>query len=175
MSVFPKQAAYWLGYIACVVSLCGQGLIWPTPNPAFQEGKPLETFIQPTSSGKIESGLFGCVRNNGHKFHEGIDLYPLHRDQYGEAKDVIYSVLPGRVVHVSKVAGHSSYGRYVVVLHDAEAPSFHTLYSHLASVAEELFRARAWRRVRYWGGWGARRLIRFPSPGRICTSRSVFA
>ncbi|WP_052293181.1 M23 family metallopeptidase [Coraliomargarita akajimensis] len=113
-------------------------LRWPTPNLAFQKGKPLEAFIQPTASGKLESGLFGCVRNGGHKFHEGIDLYPIKRTQSGEAADPIFSVLPGTVVHVSKVAGYSSYGRYVVVRHDQETPAFHTLYAHLASVADGL-------------------------------------
>ncbi|MGB0413199.1 MAG: murein hydrolase activator EnvC family protein [Coraliomargarita sp.] len=136
MRAFLQQATAWLGFLVFCLSANGQGLIWPTPNSAFQEGRPLEDFIQPTASGKLISGLFGCVRNDGHKFHEGIDLYPISRDRSGEAKDAIYSVLPGRVVHVSKVAGHSSYGRYVVVLHDGQQPAFHTLYSHLASVAD---------------------------------------
>ena len=136
MRAFLQQATAWLGFLVFCLSACGQGLIWPTPNSAFQEGRPLEDFIQPTASGKLISGLFGCVRNDGHKFHEGIDLYPISRDRSGEAKDAIYSVLPGRVVHVSTVAGHSSYGRYVVVLHDGQQPAFHTLYSHLASVAD---------------------------------------
>ncbi len=136
MRAFYQQAMRWLGLLFLWQSVSAQGLIWPTPNPAFQEGRPIEDFIQPTSSGKIISGLFGCVRNNGHKFHEGIDLYPIARDRSGEATDPIFSVLPGRVVHVSKVAGHSSYGRYVVVQHDGEEPAFHTLYSHLASVAD---------------------------------------
>lgn len=110
-------------------------LIWPTPNPAFQNGEPIEAYVQPTVSGKVESGLFGCVRNGGRRFHEGLDLYPIKRDRRGEAVDPIYAVLPGRVVHVSKVAGRSSYGRYVVVEHDREVPAYHTLYAHLASVA----------------------------------------
>ena len=55
------------------------GLIWPTPNQAFQRGEPIEAFVQPTVSGKVESGLFGCVRNDGAKFHEGLDLFPIQR------------------------------------------------------------------------------------------------
>jgi hypothetical protein len=111
------------------------GLIWPTPNAAFQEGRPIEDYIQPTSSGLVKSGLFGCVRNGGARFHEALDLFPLKRDSRGEALDDVYSVLPGRVVHVSSVSGHSSYGRYVVVEHEGEAPAFHTVYAHLASIA----------------------------------------
>ena len=112
------------------------GLIWPTPNPAFQKGQSIEAFIQPTASGVPESGLFGCVRNSGGRFHEGLDLYPVERTRSGEPVDAVYAVLPGRIVHVNKTAGYSSYGRYVVVEHDQEIPAFHTLYAHLASVGE---------------------------------------
>lgn len=110
-------------------------LTWPTPNPAFQQGLPIEAFVQPTSSGRVESGLFGCVRNDGARFHEGLDLLALSHDSRGEATDPIYAILPGRVAHVSEVAGHSSYGRYVVVVHDGESPAFHSLYAHMASFA----------------------------------------
>ncbi|MFT4901689.1 MAG: murein DD-endopeptidase MepM/ murein hydrolase activator NlpD [Lentimonas sp.] len=119
-------------------TFAGAGLIWPTPNPAFQEGKSLDAFIQPTVSGETESGLFGCVRNNGSRFHEALDLFPVQRNRKGEPMDAVFSVLPGRVVHVNATAGYSSYGRYVVVLHDGEAPAYHTLYAHLASVAEDI-------------------------------------
>jgi len=111
-------------------------LIWPTPNPAFRDGEPIEAYIQPTVSGNPESGLFGCVRNSGSRFHEGLDLFPVQRDRRGEPLDPVYAVLPGRVAHASRVAGHSSYGRYVVIEHDGEAPAYHTLYAHLASVAD---------------------------------------
>lgn len=113
-------------------------LVWPTPNPAFQNGEQIEDFVQPTVSGKKESGLFGCVRNNGHRFHEGLDLYPISRDKRGEPRDEIYAVLPGRVVYINKVAGHSNYGRYIVIEHDQESAVFHTLYAHLASVDDSI-------------------------------------
>ena len=64
-------------------------LIWPTPNPAFQNGKPIEAYVQATVSGRVESGLFGCVRNGGSRFHEGLDLYPIKRDGRGEAVDPV--------------------------------------------------------------------------------------
>lgn len=135
LSVLRVSVFLWMATMASLAS-AASGLIWPTPNPAFQQGRPIEAFIQHTVSGETESGLFGCVRNNGSRFHEALDLYPLQRDRKGEATDPIFSVLPGRVVHVSSVAGYSSYGRYVVVEHDGESPAFHTLYAHLASVAE---------------------------------------
>lgn len=116
---------------ACQTALA---LIWPTPNPAFQEGEPIESFVQPTASGRPESGLFGCVRNDGTRFHEGLDLFPIERTHRGEAADPIYAAMPGVVVHVNATAGYSSYGRYIVVQHDQQSPAFHTLYAHLASV-----------------------------------------
>ncbi|MBT4757127.1 MAG: M23 family metallopeptidase [Opitutae bacterium] len=112
------------------------GLVWPTPNSAFQKGQPIETFVQATASGVPESGLFGCVRNGGGRFHEGLDLFPVARDRRGEATDAVYAVLPGRIAHVSQTAAHSSYGRYIVVVHDQQVPAFHTLYAHLASIGE---------------------------------------
>lgn len=107
---------------------------WPTPNSAFAEGKALSAYIQPTTSGLIKSGLFGCVRNGGARFHEGIDLYPIERDAAGEARDPIFCVLPGRVVHVNTTAGYSSYGRYVVVEHQQASLQFYSLYAHLARI-----------------------------------------
>ena len=50
-------------------------LSWPTPNPAFARGLGYSTFLQKTGPDKaVTSGAFGCVRNNGYKFHEGLDL-----------------------------------------------------------------------------------------------------
>lgn len=123
-----------LGLLPFELLVASTGLVWPTPNRAFGNGESIEAFVQHTSSGKVESGLFGCVRNSGAKFHEGLDLYPIKRNSRGEALDSVYSVLRGRVVHVSRTAGHSSYGRYVVVVHDGESLAFHSLYAHLASI-----------------------------------------
>lgn len=123
-----------LTVLACQQVMASTALVWPTPNQAFQSGEPIQAFVQHTSSGRPESGLFGCVRNSGAKFHEGLDLFPIKRNSRGEALDPVYSVLPGRVVHISRTSGYSSYGRYLVVQHDGEAPAFHTLYAHMASI-----------------------------------------
>ena len=124
----------WLACSCWIQGYASQLPHWPTPNPAFAEGRPLSAFIQPTASGLIQSGLFGCVRNGGARFHEGIDLFPIRHDPRGEALDAIYSILPGRVVHVSATAEHSSYGRYVVVAHQQASLQFYSLYAHLASI-----------------------------------------
>jgi murein DD-endopeptidase MepM/ murein hydrolase activator NlpD len=109
-------------------------LVWPTPNTAYLEGKPLEEYVQPTVSGEVTSGLFGCVRSGGVQFHEGLDLKPITRDRSGEATDDIFATMDGVVRHVSVRAGESSYGRYMVIEHPELKPAVYTLYAHLAAV-----------------------------------------
>lgn len=113
-------------------------LVWPTPNTAFLEERPIETFIQPTVSGEASSGLFGCVRNHGRQFHEGLDLAPLKRDQRGEPADPVFAAMSGIVRYINHTPGNSSYGRYIVLEHPAARPSVYTLYAHLAAIAAGL-------------------------------------
>ena len=117
-------------------------LVWPTPNRAFLEGRPLDAFVQPTASGRIESALYGCTRNGGSRFHEGIDLAPVERNSRGEAVDPVYAVSPGSVAYTNRVAGHSSYGRYVVLRHRVGELEYYTLYAHLASVDDRIITGR---------------------------------
>jgi peptidoglycan LD-endopeptidase LytH len=109
-------------------------LAWPTPNTAYLAGKPPEDFVQPTVSGEVTSGLFGCVRSGGTQFHEGLDLKPVSHDRKGEAADDVFATMAGVVRHVSVRAGQSSYGRYVVIEHPEVKPAVYTLYAHLAEV-----------------------------------------
>jgi murein DD-endopeptidase MepM/ murein hydrolase activator NlpD len=109
-------------------------LVWPTPNHAWEEGRPIEAFIQPTVSGEPGSGCFGCVRDNGFQFHEGIDLKPVGRNRRGEPTDQVFAVLPGVVRHVNMRPGESSYGRYIVIEHPDVTPAIYSLYAHLANV-----------------------------------------
>lgn len=122
------------------VATFGQSLevIWPTPNPAFALGEPRSKYVQPTASGREESALFGCIRNSGTRFHEGLDLLTLERDSRGEATDPIFASLKGRVVYISRISGRSLYGRYVVLEHTQYEPAVYTLYAHLASIADDL-------------------------------------
>lgn len=110
-------------------------LSWPTPNPAWSEGKPSSAFLQDAGTGDPASGGFGGVRNNGRRFHEGMDIKALARDRRGEATDLVFSAMDGVVRHVSTIARNSSYGRYVVLEHPSLQPAVYTLYAHLASVA----------------------------------------
>ncbi|MEI6860880.1 MAG: M23 family metallopeptidase [Verrucomicrobiota bacterium] len=110
-------------------------IVWPTPNTAFIEGRPRADFLQATASGDPASGGFGGVRDSGERFHEGIDLKPVARDQKGEPADKIFAVLPGIVRHVSDRPGESNYGRYIVLEHPGTEPAIYTLYAHLRSIA----------------------------------------
>jgi peptidoglycan LD-endopeptidase LytH len=109
---------------------------WPTPNPAWEQGKGVEAWAQPTVSGDPESGLFGCVRSNGTQFHEGLDLKPVARDRRGEPVDQITAAMSGIVRHVNPKAGESNYGRYIVIEHTGLTPAVYTLYAHLAKIED---------------------------------------
>lgn len=114
-------------------------MTWPTPHPGPARGASESAFIQPTVSGETQSGLFGCVRNDGSRFHEGIDIAPYEeRDGRGEATDGIVAAFAGRVAYFNKVAGNSSYGRYVLLEHPQFSPAVYTLYAHLASIDSAL-------------------------------------
>lgn len=110
-------------------------LSWPTPNPAFAKGMGYSAFLQKTGPDKdFSSGAFGCVRNNGYKFHEGLDLYPIKRARNGYAEDSIYAAMEGVVRYVNKIPNHSAYGNYLVLEHHTLEPRLYSLYGHLASI-----------------------------------------
>ena len=110
-------------------------LSWPTPNPAFAQGLGYSTFLQKTGPDKdFSSGAYGCVRNSGHKFHEGVDLFPIEVDKQGKALDQVFAAISGTVVYFNQNPSHSAYGRYVVLEHPSLTPSIYTLYAHLASI-----------------------------------------
>lgn len=112
--------------------LPGQAPVWPVPGEAFAEGRPYAEFVQPTAAGTPESALFGCVRNNGNRFHEAIDIAPVLDRRKGEATDPVSAIHDGVVVHVNRIAGNSSYGRYVVLEHRQLDLPVYSLYAHLA-------------------------------------------
>jgi hypothetical protein len=67
-------------------------IVWPTPNDGFLEGKPYEAYIRPhPSEDRIESGLFGCVRNNRTDLHKGIDIKATQFDWMEESLDPVHS------------------------------------------------------------------------------------
>lgn len=113
-------------------------LSWPTPDPAWSQGRPAEEFLQHAGSGDPASGGFGGVRSGGTQFHEGLDLRSIARDRKGEPTDNILAAMDGVVRHISTSAGASSYGRYIVLEHPDESPAVYTLYAHFATLAPGL-------------------------------------
>ena len=124
--------------LSCPLAVVAAGprieLVWPTPNTAYLEGKPIEAYVQPTVSGEASSGLFGCARSGGGQFHEGVDLKPVERDRKGEPTDEVFATMSGVVRHINAKAGESSYGRYVVIDHPDLKPAVYTLYAHLSAI-----------------------------------------
>lgn len=113
-------------------------IVWPTPSQAWEQGRPAAEFLQHAGSGDPASGGFGGVRTSGTQFHEGIDIKPVARNRQGEATDAVFAAMDGVVRHVSRVAGKSSYGRYVVLEHPEVSPAVYTLYAHLARIEAEV-------------------------------------
>lgn len=127
------------------VLLAGRGFsasrvefVWPTPLPAWNEGKSAANFLQHAGSGDPASGGFGGVRSGGTHFHEGIDIVPQSRDRRGEPMDDVFAAMTGVVRHINSSAGDSGYGRYIVIEHPEETPGVYTLYAHLARIAPGL-------------------------------------
>lgn len=137
----PRVALGWILFLAaasCVAAGTPLQIVWPTPNPAWAEGKPVDDYIQPTVSGRPESGLYGCAREDGGRFHEGIDLKPVSRDARGEPTDSVFAAMAGVVAYINPRAEDSNYGRYVVLVHPGAQPEIYTLYAHLAKIAPGL-------------------------------------
>ena len=84
------------------------------------------------------SGAFGCVRNSGGRMHEGIDIRCVSRDSSGEPQDVVRVAAAGKVAFANRKGGASSYGKYLVLLHEAEGLEVYTLYAHLQRIEERV-------------------------------------
>ena len=113
-----------------------RGMIFPTPQQAFF-GPDGDRGIQPTVSGRPESGRYGSTRTDSRgraSFHEGIDIAVVSRDAKGRPRDSATAVANGRVAHANRATGDSNYGRYVVLLHPDPAGPVYTLYAHLADI-----------------------------------------
>src|ERR1017187_3668389 len=117
------------------VSARALDLCLPTANNALLKPGGDADFFQPTIEGTTESGMFGCVRVNGHRFHEGIDIKCLQRNRRGEPTDPVHAVADGEVAFINTKPGLSNYGRYIVLQHNWENVSVCTLYAHLSEVA----------------------------------------
>ena len=113
------------------------GLRLPTDRADLFDAPVTNAFVA-TNDAIPETALYGSARtgtDGRSRFHKGIDIAPvLPRTRKGEATDPVYAVAKGRVLYVNRVAGNSSYGLYVVLLHDDPVGDVYTLYAHLASI-----------------------------------------
>src|SRR5438067_12093745 len=94
-------------------------------------------------STRWEGGQYGFVRDPTDtaggvvytRFHEGIDIRPLHRDAHDEPLDEVRAIAGGKVVHTHLVRGYSNYGKYIVIEHHWDSSNYYSLYGHLSSIA----------------------------------------
>lgn len=125
---------------------------FPTENHALSEGHPEDFFMyvnrnfEGDQSKPWQGGQYGYVRGpvrQGDKvvyiqLHEGVDIKPVSRDAQGNPIDPVLAAADGRVVYVSKLAGASNYGRYVVIEHREAGSPFYTLYAHLNTISVQV-------------------------------------
>jgi peptidoglycan LD-endopeptidase LytH len=108
---------------------------FPTANHnLFIVGNELK-FFAPTAPDKPwTSGSFGCVRNDGQRLHEGLDIRHLQTDKRGEPTDPVMATADGTVVYFSKKPSLSNYGNYLVVRHVVQGMEIYSLYAHLSAI-----------------------------------------
>jgi murein DD-endopeptidase MepM/ murein hydrolase activator NlpD len=108
---------------------------FPTANHALYELGGELKFFAPTAPDKPwTSGSFGCVRDNGTRMHEGLDIRHLQTDRHGEPTDPVMATADGTVVYFSKKPGLSNYGNYIVVRHVIDGLEVYSLYAHLSAI-----------------------------------------
>ena len=108
---------------------------FPTANHAlYDHGNELKFFAPTAPNKEWTSGSFGCVRNDGTKMHEGLDIRSLQHDRYGEPTDPVMATADGTVVYFSTRPSLSNYGKYVVIRHFIEGVEIYSLYAHLSEI-----------------------------------------
>jgi hypothetical protein len=94
----------------------------------------------PTESGRVESAWYGTTRTRYTgglllpAFHEGVDIAAAKCAENGHAADAVFAAADGRIGYINRIAGNSSYGIYIVILHLDALGEYYTLYAHLDSV-----------------------------------------
>src|SRR5437868_15301517 len=124
-------------------------IVLPTDNDALfsGDGPAFYQYVERNYSGvkstPWEGGQYGFVRDPTDtaggvvytRFHEGIDIRPLHRDAHGEPLDEVRAIADGKVTYTNLVPDYSNYGKYIVIDHHSDSSSYHSLYGHLSSIA----------------------------------------
>lgn len=127
----------------------GLDLLLPTANDALYrgDGEAFYQFVDRNFGGvkttPWEGGQYGFVRDPVEtsaglvytRFHEGMDIKPLQRDEHGIPLDPVRAIADGTVAYANEVPGYSNYGRYVVIDHAWGGCHYYSLYAHLNVVA----------------------------------------
>lgn len=130
--------------------------ILPTDNESVLSGD-LYRYVARTGY-NTQYGMPGWTRNNGTRFHEGVDIRPIStvaskykiRADRADPKtgrvttrlenvripqDKIYAILDGVVAVTSADPSRSGYGKYVIIEHSwSNGTPFTTLYGHLSAI-----------------------------------------
>ncbi|MEP6936916.1 MAG: M23 family metallopeptidase [Chthoniobacterales bacterium] len=149
-----RRSALFVAWIGVAVGAFGQTeadrleLAFPTDNDALLRGggpefyQYIERDYKGAKSKPWQGGRYGFVRNPiatsagivYTRFHEGIDIRPLHRAADGEPLDEVRAIAAGKVVYTNLVPSFSNYGNYIVIEHRWDGASYYSLYGHLSSV-----------------------------------------
>lgn len=137
--------------LAFCMAHAGTGVVFrfPTDNVELLSGNNgnfymyVDRNFEGAKSKPWEGGAYGFTRTLVRtqagpvavKFHEGIDIKPLKRDENGTPLDKVYPCAAGKVVHVCSNPRDSSYGRYIVIEHMLPEGPLYSLYAHLASTS----------------------------------------
>ena len=121
--------------LVCTSLLAQEPFQFPTANHyLYERGSELK-FFAPTAPDKPwTSGSFGCVRNDGQRLHEGLDILHLQTNRLGEPADPVMAAADGMVVYVNLKPSLSNYGNYVVIRHIVEGMEIYSLSAHLSAV-----------------------------------------
>lgn len=117
----------------------------PTLNRALLEGDGPGYFqfvdrdFEGVKSYPWEGGQYGLVRSPirsgstlvNTRFHEGIDIRPIRRDEHGIPADKIFAIADGNVAYVNSSPQNSNYGNYIVLAHRWGGCTYYSLYAHL--------------------------------------------
>ena len=128
-----------LAALGGAIAAQAQMFILPTPNRALiADGALSEKYLVGTTGKPWQSGGYGCVRSEGFKMHEGLDIRCTQRDKRGEPIDPVVASATGMVAYINNKPGLSNYGRYIVIRHNIEGLEICTLYAHLSEIQDGL-------------------------------------
>jgi murein DD-endopeptidase MepM/ murein hydrolase activator NlpD len=122
-------------FIFCASLFAQSPFQFPTANHYLYERGGELKFFAPTAPDKPwTSGSFGCVRDNGTRLHEGLDIRHLQTDRRGEPTDPVMATADGSVVYFNTRPSLSNYGNYIVIRHIIQGIEIYSLYAHLSAI-----------------------------------------